>query len=398
VISVRTVEGRAGWAAFARVRRVVYRDDPYWIPDEVADIGALLINPSPCVAQRMQSQAFVAYDGKTPVGRVVAIADRVYIEHHHDRTAFFGFYEAVDQEDVALALLDAASQWARERALTSICGPVSPTMLYSAGMLVSGFGQPPLVGMAHNPDYYAQHAERCGMHKIIDFYSYLIPDPYGVLHSEQFARQRRLHERWRPHSKVTFRSLDWQHFEDDVDIVRQIYNAAFSTHWGFAPLDAEEMLGLAKSMRSILDNDLIVFAELDHKPVGFLMAIPDVNQAIAKAARWHNPLARNLITQWYWKGPGRHRLRRHLRLDMLVVHPDCPDPGTAGLLLVETLSRIHQKGYTSVEGAPVLEDGSWIGPIKTTLGLQPHRVYRVYGRQLEPATSANDQPAMEDRS
>jgi GNAT superfamily N-acetyltransferase len=383
VISVRPATCGADWDAFKRVPRTIYRRDPYWIPGELVDIDDVLADPGPHVRQRRLVQGYVAFDGRTAAGRVVAIADHAYMDHLGARMGFFGFYESVDDDAVAFALLDAVNRWAAERSITYICGPMSPSMVYSAGMLVSGFGQPPLVGMPHNPDYYAGQLERWGMNKVKDLHSYLVPDPYTLYGDERFARIFRMRERWRAQSRITFRSTDPKHFERDVETVRLIYNAAFGKFWGFAPLTNVEMLELAAAMRPVLDDDLMVFAELDDEPVGFLMAIPDVNQAAIRAARLRVGLFRDLLTLWHWKGPNRSRTVRNARVDMLMVRPDCPDPGTAALLIDEMIRRIHKKGYTSIEGAPVLEDGSWIRPFKRVLSLEPHRVYRVYGREVD---------------
>ncbi|MGY1984088.1 hypothetical protein [Nocardia gipuzkoensis] len=382
MLSVRPVVSGTDWDAFRDVPRVVYRNDPNWIPGEVVDIDDVLANPGPGIRERRQTQAYVAYDGEAPVGRIVAIADHSYLDQNGDRICFFGFYEAVNDDTVAVALLDAATGWATERSFVGICGPVNPSMVYSAGILVGGFGQPPLIGMPHNPDYYAGQLERSGMSKVKDLHSYLMPDPYTLLRGGPLARMYRMWERWRAKSHITFRPMERRHFERDIELVRRIYNAAFGEFWGFTPLTSAEMLELATAMRPFLDADLAMFAELDGVPVGFLMAIPDVNQAAIRAARLRTPLLRELVTLWHWKGPRRRRIVHRARVDMLMISPGCADRGAAGLLIVELLRRVHEKGYTCIEGAPVLEDGSWMRPFRKLLALEPHRVYRVYGREL----------------
>jgi GNAT superfamily N-acetyltransferase len=385
MIVVRSVSSAADWKRFKQVSRLIYRNDPHWIPDEIVGIDDVLASSAPERSGLRQAQAFLAYDGPTAVGRVMAIADWAYINHHGDRLGFLGFYEAPDDNAVAFALLDTAADWARRHSLTGLCGPVSPSMVYSAGLLVDGFGEPPLVGMPHNPAYYAWQFERWGMHKVKDLHSYLVPDLGTALRSEPLAPVRRRLARSRETSQITFRSLDKRRFQRDVEMVRRIYNASFSQFWGFTPLTPDEMLGLAASMRPLLDEDLVLFAELHGLPVGFLMAMPDVNQAAIYAGRHRLAPVAGLRTWWHWKGPRRVRTVDRVRVDMLMVHPDLQDHGIAGLLLDELLRRVDEKGYRSIEGAPVLEDASWIRPFRKMLGLDPHRVYRVYGRELPPA-------------
>lgn len=387
MITVKPVTSKSDWDAFKKVPQTVYLNDPHWIPDNVIDLDALLINPKPKLRHRSDTQAYIAYNGATAVGRVVAIADHRYNEYHQDCVAFFGFYEAIKSDAVAFGLLDAVEDWARCRSLTHLYGPVNPSMEYSVGVLINGGGHPALVGMPYNPEYYADHLGRWGMHKVKDLHSHLFQNPHTWL-----TNNRRFWERWHRSSSVTFRSLDLRRFEQEVETVRQIYNSAFVRFWGFTPLDREDFLDLANSFRPILDEDLVVFAELDQRPVGFLMVIPDVNQALMKAGRWRNGLVRNLIAFWHWKGPGRRHTMRHARVDMLMVHPDCPNIATAGLLILETLRRIHDKGYSSFEAAPVLEGSAWLRSLRDTPALEPRRTYRVYGRELDTEVSCTHKP------
>ncbi|MGU3433972.1 hypothetical protein ACNHUS_13240 [Actinomycetes bacterium M1A6_2h] len=382
MITVRPVFSRREWRAFRKVPRTVYRHDPNWVAGDIADIDKMLIRPTPETKARMATRAFVAYEGSAPVGRVVAIADLAFIGHTGEQTAFFGFYEAVDDKSVSSALLDAVSSWARDRSLTTLVGPMSPSVLYSAGFLIGGVDAPPLVGMPHNPPYYADHVESWGLTKVKDFHAYHVDEPHALMQSPAFERKTALAKRWRARSKVTFRSMDLRTFDRDIEVVRGLYNAAFGSFWGFTPVEADEMLDLANSMKPILDPNLVLIAEIDGAAVAFLMGIPDVNKAAVKARRWRSGLVRDLFTIALWKGPGGRSLRTHVRIDMMIVHPDCPDPGVSSLMIQELFERVHDGGYSSVEAAPVLEDGGWMRAVKSSYPVEPNRRYRVYSTDL----------------
>jgi GNAT superfamily N-acetyltransferase len=377
MITVAPITSKSEWNAFKKVPQTIYRNDPNWIPDELVDLDALLINPKPFRRKCVDCQAYVAYDGGAAVGRIVAIEDHKYNNFHGDRVAFFGFYEAINSDEVAFRLLDAAANWARQRSLTRLCGPLNTSMVSSDGLLINGYERPALVGMPYNPEYYAGQLSRWGMHKVQDLHSELLLNPFALLSSK-----RSLWERWRLRSSVTLRSVDKERVEQEAEVVKELYNVSFCRFFGFTPLDREEFLELVKSFLPILDEDLILFAEIDGRCVGFLMLIPDVNQALIKAARSRNRLLRNLITLWYWKGPGRRRTMRHARCDMLMVHPDCRDAGAAGLLVYEMFRRAQDKGYSSIEAAPLLEGNTWLRSGLAIPPGEPHRVYRVYGYEL----------------
>jgi GNAT superfamily N-acetyltransferase len=324
---------------------VVYQNDPHWTSDDTVDLDTLVDDVRPDARRRADIQAFVAFDGTAPVGRVVAIADHRYNEHRGDRAAFFGFYEAIDREEVAFGLLDAAAGWARERQLTHLYGPVNLSVSHSAGMLVTGCDRPALVGMPYNPEYYVDHVSRWGMRKVKDLHSYHLPTP-----RRRDPGARRAPQGWQPISGMAFRTLDPHRFDEETETIRRIYNAAFVDFWGFAPVEPDEFRQLAEGFRAILDPELVVFADVNGESVGYLMAIPDVNQD------------------------------RHARVDMLAVHPDHQKSWVGGMLIFELLRRIYRSGYTSAEAAPILEDATWPHSLRGSLTLS--RVYRVYGRQL----------------
>jgi hypothetical protein len=377
VIIVKPVTCNSDWNVFKNTPKTVYRNDPNWIEDQVADPESLLADSKMEVRQCREYQAFIAYDGPSAVGRIVAMADHRQNKLERVSNVSFGFYESVENEAVAFALLNAVEEWARTRSLTWLYGPVNPSVLYSAGMLIGRCGDAPLVGMPYNPEYYSDQVTRWGMRKFKDFHSYCFKDLQVLL-----ASNRDLWQRWRRTSNVTFRSLDLTRFERDVERVRQMYNLAFVRYWGFTPIDREEFLKLALSFKPIIDKELVVFAELERQPVAFLMMIPDVNRAVRKASQSRIRFVRNLITLWHWKGPGKRQTMRHARADMLMVHPGCADIATAGLLIFEVLQRVLDRGYRSVEAAPVLEESKWMSSFRGVGTLTPHRIYRIFSSDL----------------
>jgi GNAT superfamily N-acetyltransferase len=382
MITVREVTKPAQWSEFRSVSTEIYRSDPYGLPDESMDIDRVLTKPPAVVAATRAIRAFVARDGDVPVGRVVAIHDLSFTEYTDESIGFFGFYEAIDDQDVANALLDAASGWLADRGLTSMSGPFSPSMFYSAGIVVDEAPKLPLVGMPHNPLYYAEHFEKWGLVGVKDFYSYLFDDPYMLYKRPEYKRHLQIFEKVKARSEVTFRTMKYRNLRSDARIVQTLYNRTFTNFWGFSPLSYAEFLELLKMMLPILDRKLTLLAELDGKPVGFLMAIPDANTAALRASRYSSRWMRDLVTLWHVK-----RRRRDVvdgvRVDMLFVDPDCPDRAVASLLIMEMSQRMKDRGYTRVEAAPVLDDSPWMkGSLLTRVEQSPHRIYRIYRRDL----------------
>ncbi|MBE7162830.1 MAG: hypothetical protein INR72_16440 [Williamsia herbipolensis] len=383
MISVVPVRSTADWKDFAAVYATVYADDPHGLPDEPIDIDATLRSPATELRGVRMTQAFVALDGLRPVGRVAAIHDTAFTSYTGESIGFFGFYECVDDYTVAEALLDAASSWLAERGLATMAGPFSPSMFYSAGVLVDDADKLPLIGMPHNPLYYAVQLEKWGMAAIKDFYSYRFDEPYEMFCSPTFARHKQLYDRVSARSEVTFRTMSYRTLRRDAEIVRELYNTTFRDFWGFSPLSRAEMWDLLKMMLPVLDRELTLLAECRGKPVAFFMGIPDANQAMARASRHRTRLMRDLSTLRTVKGRKRTQVMDGVRVDMMLVDKDCPDRSVASQIVVEMWRRVAERGYTRMEGAPVLDDSEWMrGSVLSRVQMSPYRTYRIYSREI----------------
>lgn len=383
MISVVPVRSDADWKDFAAVYTTVYADDPYGLPDEPVDVDTTLRAPAKELRRVRASQAFVVLDGLRPVGRIAAIHDTSFTSYTGESIGFFGFYEAVDDYTVAEALLDAASAWLRERGLATMAGPFSPSMFSSAGVLVDDADKLPLVGMPHNPTYYAAQLEKWGMAGMKDFYSYRFDKPYEMFCSPKFARHKQLYERVSARSEVTFRTMSYRTLRRDAEIVRELYNTTFQDFWGFSPLSRAENWGLLKTMLPVLDPELTLLAEYRGKPVAFFMGIPDANQAMARSARYRSRLMRDLTTLRYVKGRKRTEVMDGVRVDMMLVDKTCPDRSVASQLVVEMWRGVEERGYTRMEGAPVLDDSEWMkGSVLSRVEMSPYRTYRIFSREI----------------
>ena len=383
MITVVPVRSAADWKDFAAVYSTVYADDPNGLPDEPIDIGATLRSPAKELRAIRTTQAFVALDDLRPVGRIAAIHDTAFTSYTGESLGFFGFYECVEDYAVAEALLSTASQWLAERGLATMAGPFSPSMFYSAGVLVDEDAKLPLIGMPHNPTYYATQLEKWGMAAIKDFYSYRFDNPYEMFCGPDFARHKQLYERVSARSEITFRTMSYRTLRRDAEIVRELYNLTFRDFWGFSPLSKAENWDLLKMMLPVLDPELTLLAEYRGKPVAFFMGIPDANQALARAARHRNRLMRDLSTLRSVKGRRRTEVMDGVRVDMMLVDKTCPDRSVASQIVVEMWRRVAERGYTRMEGAPVLDDSEWMkGSVLSRVPMSPYRTYRIYSRAI----------------
>ena len=230
--------------------------------------------------EKNQAQTFLAYrDGKV-CGRIAAIANQAHVDAQGERRGFFGFFECIDDQEVANGLFDAARTWLAERDLPCMRGPMNPGINYTLGVLVEGFDSPPTFMMTYNPSYYGRLVEGYGFRKSQDLYAYLgtARDMLPVANAKLFPLADQIEERF----QVKIRMIDKSRFRKDVEDFMNVYNLSMVNHWGFSPMSSAEIQHAAKSLSHLIVPELACTAEIDGRVVGAGFVIPDYNPRIKK--------------------------------------------------------------------------------------------------------------------
>ena len=257
----------------------LYRGDPNWVPPLRMDQKELVGYGHHPFFERNRIQTFLAVRDGEVCGRIAAVVNQAHIEHFGERRGYFGFFESVDDQQVANALFDAARDWLAEQDVPCIRGPANPGINYTIGMLIEGFDSPPTFLMTYNPPYYGRLWEGYGFRKTQDFYAYwghidMLPQSTAKL--APIAEQ--IVERY----NVRVRSMDRSRFREEVETFLSIYNRSMANHWGFVPLSESEVRHMASGLRHLIVPELAMAAEIDGKIVGVVFCLPDYNPRIKR--------------------------------------------------------------------------------------------------------------------
>jgi GNAT superfamily N-acetyltransferase len=276
---------------------------------------------------------------------------------------------------VASALLDAAARWLKDRGRTAIMGPIDYSMSYSCGLLVEGFDTPPRIMMNHNPPYYARLLEQWGLAKAKDLLAWWFDDSQDMC-----ARWNRMAEWLGRRGGIKLRAFRMNDFEAEVKRCNAIYSAATARNWGFVKLSDAEFLHLAKQMARISVPEFVLLAEVDGKPVGFSVTLPDLNEAI-------RPLGGRLTTFGLPIGLVRllFRIRKikTARMMVLDVLEGYRRRGVGELLILRTLDYGKRAlGDIHAELSWTLEDNTAVTHTIESVGAKPYKRYRIYERFL----------------
>jgi hypothetical protein len=217
---------------------------------------------------------FLAYRNGFCVGRITAQINRQHLERYHDDVGFFGFFDTIDDEDVAKLLLDAAGNWLRERGMKKIRGPFSLSINEEMGCLIEGFDTPPMLLMPHHREYQGPLTEKCGFEKLKDVYAWR----YTVKNLP--PRAQRAHDEIAALPEVKTRHLDPRKLDSEVRLVMDIFNDAWLENWASLPYTERELSKLASDLKLILIPELTYLAEIDGEPAAFAIAMPNINELI----------------------------------------------------------------------------------------------------------------------
>ncbi|MGH9824753.1 MAG: N-acetyltransferase, partial [Blastocatellia bacterium] len=270
-VSVRTVTSGRYKSKFIDFPYRLYRGYKNWVPPLRMSQKDILDTRKHPFYKTSEVEMFLAERGGRAVGRIMAIFNRAHNEFHEEKAGHFGFFEVENDFEAASALVEAAAAWLRGRGAECIRGPFNPSTNYECGLLVDGFDSSPRVMMTYNPDYYAGFLERCGLAKAMDLYAYDISHGSFVL-SEKL---KRVAERTRLKEGITVRTVNLKDFDREVQLLREVYNDAWSRNWGFVPVSGEEFQHLARDLKQIVDPNVVFIAEKEgpgpgeRQPVGF---------------------------------------------------------------------------------------------------------------------------------
>jgi hypothetical protein len=364
-IFVRTVATQKELCEFIDLPWAIYRDYPHWIPPLKKEMEKLVTPGKNPFWQHAERELFLARSNGRVIGRIAAIRDENHDNFHGEKAGFFGFFECIEDYETAAALFDAARSWCKAKGCSFVRGPANPSSNDEYGFLLEGFDKDPSILMPYNPEYYLRLSERYGFIKAKDLFAF-----YRPVNVDMLKRLEKIQLRTKTHSSFKLRALDPKNFSRDCRIIIDIYNSAWENNWGFVPMTEEEMNLVAESMKPFYDPELIVIAEIDGKPAGVALTVPNVNEVLKKLNGSMNLLG--TIKFLYY--------RRKIKGCRSLMGGCLPEFRNTGLILemfFETVRRARGR-YEWCELGWNLEDNDLINRFDREIGGEIHKKNRLY--------------------
>jgi len=380
-LSIRPIASTRDRKAFVDLPFRLYAGDPNWVPPLKSEALGMITPEKNGWYSHAEAQLFLAEEGGRVVGRISAHIDTLALTMPAEQgfgpgVGQWGSMEA-EREDVFLALLARAEDWLRGKGMSRALGPISQSIWEEPGVLVEGFDHPPTIMMGHARPEYQAWIEAAGyaVEKRLLCYELDITEEFPPI-------VQRIIKSGEKNDRIRIRQVDKRRFEEEAAIILHILNDAWSDNWGFVPLTPPEIKDVGVKLKPIVFNDLIRIAELDGKPVAFMITLPDLNEAIG-------PLKGSLLPfgwaklLWFLRAPKV----RTMRVPLMGVVKELQSSRMASQLafmMIEYIRRasITRYGASRGEIGWILEDNQGMRSIAETINSRVNKVYNVYGKAL----------------
>lgn len=370
-MKIAQVKDRSDLKEFIKVPWKIYECNTYWVPPLIKDQEKVLTPVNPFF-KHAEVALFIAKDNSVPVGRIAAIVDYNYQDYYKEKAGAFGFFESIDNYHVARDLFDCAVDWLKTKKVEMVVGPLNPSTNEECGLLVEGFNQSPSIMMPYNHSYYSGFIEKYGFNKerdLLAYYTFLNRDKDST--SKCFTLQEEAKKKG-----IKIRSINLKKLESEIEIIRDIYNSAWSKNWGFVPMTDVEMLWMGERLKPLADPELILITEVEGVPAAFIMALPNYNLILKELNGTIGPTS---VMKLLWNT----RKIKELRFISFGIKEEYRRNRYLSVLYYKFINNAIAKGYQLAEISWILEDNLIAqNSIIRHLNGKVSKKYRIYGMKL----------------
>jgi hypothetical protein len=378
MLEIRQVPMGGDVRDFLDVVSSIYKNEPNFIRPLDQDLKDRLNPKKNPLFDHAEGTIFLAYKNGKCVGRITATIDHEHLARYNDATGFWGFFDTIDDDEVARELLARAESWLRGKGMKRARGPISMSINEELGCLVEGFDTPAVFMNPHHHPYQSALIEKAGYAKLKDFFGW----HYTV--GELNTRAKKGHAEIAALPEVKSRTVNLKDVERDVGIIVDVFNDAWCDNWGFVPATKKEVAKMASDFKLILEPGITRIVTIDGEPAAVAVALPNLNE-----------IARDLDGKLFPFGLLKllYRLKvtgaKSARLIILGIRKKYRHvrkyAGLSAFLYAELNDSGKKLGIEWGELGWTLEDNGPVNAGIRMMGAKPYKKYRVFDRALERA-------------
>ena len=348
-LQIQKVETRRQLRQFIRYNYLLYKDNPYSVPDLYEDMLSTFSRTKNPAFEFCEADYFLCLREGRIVGRVAAIINHRANERWQKRAVRFGWIDFEDDTEVSRLLIDTVKAWGRERGMQTIEGPLGFTDMDAEGMLIEGFDQLSTIATIYNHPYYPRHMEALGMEKACDWVERKIYIPAEI--PEKHLRISRIIEEKYGMKVRKIGSRAEIRRENLGHRIFALINDAYDNLFGYSRMTDAQIDQYVKAYIPMLDLRMVSLVEdSEGEIVAAGISMGSLSRALQKA---HG----RLLPFGWWHLLKALKLKHAPMLDLLLVgvRPDYQDKGINALLFTDLIPVYQQMGFEYAESNPELE-------------------------------------------
>lgn len=350
----------------------LYRNNSSWVPPLRSEVAHALDADNNPYFRGVALEKFVCYRDNEPAARAVAVINPRHWEKFGQKTAFFGFFESINDVVAVHSLFAAVETFCAQHGAEYLEGPFNPNHYSELGLLVDNFDVP-VFFEPYNPPYYAKLLLMAGMEPMTRLHTRIIADETKAA---TIAKRLDMVEHARK-AGYTLRSFRLWNMRKDLEILRSVYNDAFENNWHFLPLTSEEYAYTAKSMFLVTNPSLVKIVEFKGEPVGALQFVFDVNPMLAR-------MKGEMGLKGIW-----HFLRHRFMLRDVVLYASGIKKAFRNTpaieLIIWAVADVAQR-YRKVYSTWMMDSNIAAVKASERVGFEPYKWFEIVGKKIQIPT------------
>lgn len=369
MINIETVITKKQLSRFIGFTYDLYKNEKNYVPELRVMQKDILNRKKNFFFIHAEAEYFIATKDDKVVGRIAAIKNENHLKLGFDKYGFFGFFECIDNQEIANALFDKAINWLKSKGLEGVYGPMNPSTNDTCGTLIDGFDTPPYIMMVHNMPYYEKLIDNYGFKQRMDLFSYKLAINNF---SPKFLNLASKIEERLIQNNIKIRQVKFKNIEEETAKLRAIYNQAWSKNWGFIPMDNEEFGALVRELKMVTLEELVYIAEENDKPVAFIALLPNLNEKLISIRNG------KLFPFNFFKIIGFQKKVKSVRVLTLGIIDGYRNTGIDAVLYKKCYEATTKLGYIEAEASWILENNQMMNRILLNTNAKVYKKYRIY--------------------
>ncbi|WP_438994298.1 hypothetical protein [Pseudemcibacter sp.] len=377
-IEIKPVLSKKDRKIFVTLLWDIFKDDPNWVPPLIMERMDIIDEKKNPYFLHADVRLWIAYKNGMPVGRISAQIDELVEPQHGVKTGHYGFFDCIDDQDVANALFDTACSWLKENGMIEVIGPFSLSINEETGMLVEGFDTPPRLLMAHARPYYEKLVHNYGLSSVKDTWAYTLDISDPILP----PTIQKLVDRAVDKGQVKFRPINMDKYEEELKIILDIFNDAWIENWKYIPFTEAELDHAVKELKMIIREDFTYIAEIDGVPQAMMVTLPNINEIIRDLNGKLFPFG---IFKLLWRLKIKPSFKT-VRVPLMGVRTEYQNSRLSGIMSFGLFEACRQSaikiGCEQAELSWVLEENTRLSKLLESIGCVKYKTYRLYQKDL----------------